>query len=118
MHAPHPSAVSQGCFKGPRLAPPVCCTPPTPGRRTAPHSSRPHSSGSADDDAGNRSGVRCLPAAMILGGFQCGSQSLWAAVYKHPLIVKVGGARACVCDKTCSVFVRGRGDPRGWGVHS
>ncbi|PNW78886.1 hypothetical protein CHLRE_09g393321v5 [Chlamydomonas reinhardtii] len=49
--------------------------------------------GSADDDAGNRSGVRCLPAAMILGGFQCGSQSLWAAVYKHPLIVKTDVSR-------------------------
>ncbi|KAG2432485.1 hypothetical protein HXX76_008830 [Chlamydomonas incerta] len=49
--------------------------------------------GSADDDEGNRSGVRCLPAAMILGGFQSGSQSLWAAVYKHPLIVKTDVSR-------------------------
>ncbi len=42
--------------------------------------------GGGDDKAG---GMRCLPYAMILGGFQSGAASLFTAVYKHPLVLKV-----------------------------
>ncbi|KAG2498747.1 hypothetical protein HYH03_003486 [Edaphochlamys debaryana] len=45
----------------------------------------------APGDEGGVSGlppVRCLPYAMIVGGFQSGAASLFQALFKHPMVVK------------------------------